>query len=323
MLSTMLRAGVAIALAASASVAVAQQPAKPECLVGAKPGGGFDLTCRLAGTALANAKLLEKPLAVNYMEGGVGAVAMNHIVGSRPAEGGLLVAASSGSALLLAQKKFGNNDENSVRWVAALGADFGAIVVAADSPHKTLKDLVEAIKKSPNDFPVAGGGAVGSQDWMKLAMIWKAAGHDPRTMRYIALEGGGPVITNLQGGHVKIGSSEISEFAPHHKSGKVRVLAVMTDKRLPGDVADVPTAKEQGYDLDWTVWRGVYLGPKVSDAEYNWWVETFAKLHKTPEFAKERDGRGLFPLDLTGQAFADKVKADTVRFRALAKDAGL
>lgn len=298
-------------------------PDKTECLVGAKPGGGFDLTCRLLGTALQNAKLIEKPMAITYMEGGVGAVAYNHVTGTRPGDPGLVVAASSGSALLLAQKKFGAHDENAVRWVGALGAEFGAVAVAADSPYKTLKDLIEAIKAKPEDFSVGGGGALGSQDWMKAALVFKAAGQDPKKMRYVALEGGGAVATNVQGGHVKIASSDIAEMLPVHKAGKLRILAVMSDKRLTGDAKDIPTAKEQGYDLNWTVWRGIYVGPKVSDADYKWWVDTLEKLSKTPEFLKEQEGRGLYPLALFGEAYASRVKADVSRFKDLAKEAGL
>ncbi len=301
----------------------AAQPDRTECIVGAKPGGGFDLTCRLLGGALQATNLISKPMTYTYMEGGVGATAYNHIIGSRPGEAGIVVAASTGSALLLAQKKFGVHDENAVRWVGSLGAEFGSVIVANESPYKTLGDLVAAIKAKPEDFSVAGGGAVGSQDWMKAALIFKAAGQDPKKMRYIALEGGGPVVTNVVGGHVKIGSSDIAEFLPHHKAGKVRVLAVMAPQRLTGDAKDLPTAKEQGFDILWTVWRGIYVGPKVSDADYAWWVQTIEKLSKTPEFAKEQEARGLYPFPLFGKAYADHVKADVARFKVLAQEAGL
>lgn len=320
----MVRGGLAIlcSLAALTLPAVAK-PDKTECIVGAKPGGGFDLTCRLLGGALQSTNMIDKPMSYTYMEGGVGATAYNHIIGTRPGDPGAIVAVSTGSALLLAQKKFGAHDENAVRWVGALGAEFGAVIVSPDSPYKSLKDLISAIKEKPQEFSVAGGGAVGSQDWMKAALIFKAAGQDPKKMRYIALEGGGPVVINVLGGHVKIGSSDIAEFLPHHKSGKVRVLAVMSPERLTGDAQDIPTAKEQGFDILWTVWRGLYVGPKVSDTDYNWWVETVEKLTKTDEFRKEQEARGLYPFPSFGKAFADYVKSDVARFKVLAQDAGL
>jgi putative tricarboxylic transport membrane protein len=311
-----------LALAGLAGSALAQ-PAKTECLAGAKPGGGFDLTCRLAGNALHAAKLIKDPMAVTYMEGGVGAVAYNHVIGTRPGDGGLVVAASSGSALLIAQGKFGKHDENAVRWVGALGTDFGIVAVSADSPIKSLKELIEAFGKDPGAFPVGGGGAVGSQDWMKMAMIAREAKVDPKKMRYAALEGGGAVTTALQGGHIKIASGDASEMVNLHQQGKLRILAIMSDRRLPGAFKDIPTTFEQGYLIDWPIWRGLYVGPKVSEAEYKWWVDTLTKLTRTDEFVKEREARGLFAFDSLGADFDKRVKGDVAKFRALAKEAGL
>lgn len=315
-------AGAALATMAMTAVAVAE-PAKPECLAGAKPGGGFDLTCRLAANSLLETKQISQPMTVTYMEGGVGAVAYNHVIGKRGKDGNLITAASSGSALLIAQGKFGQYDETAVRWLGAVGADYGVLVVAANSPFKTLGELIEAYKANPTDFPVAGGGAVGSQDWMKGSLLAKAAGQDPKKMRYVALEGGGAVLTALEGGHVKVGSGDAAEMVKHHVAGKVRILAVMAPERLPGELAGVPTAKEQGYDIDWPVWRGYYVGKDVSDEDYNWWVDAFKKTTATPEFAKEREARGLFDFTLLGKDFEDRVKADVARFKILAKEAGM
>jgi putative tricarboxylic transport membrane protein len=310
------------ALSALSTAALAE-PARTECLAGAKPGGGFDLTCRLAGNALHAAKLIKDPMAVTYMEGGVGAVAYNHVIGTRPADAGLIVAASSGSALLISQGKFGKHDENAVRWVGSLGTDFGVVAVAVDSPIKSLKDLIEAYGKEPTAFPIGGGGAVGSQDWMKMALIAREAKADPKKMRYAALEGGGAVTTALQGGHIKIASGDASEMIGLHEQGKLRILAVMAEKRPGGRLKDIPTTFELGYQIDWPIWRGVYVGPGVSDADYTWWADTLAKLSATPEFEKEREARGLFKFDLFGADFDKRVKADVARFRSLAKDAGL
>lgn len=314
--------GAAIA-ALSFAASVQAEPAKPECLAGAKPGGGFDLTCRLAANALLETKQISQPMAVTYMEGGVGAVAYNHVIAKRGKDGNLITAASSGSALLIAQGKFGQYDETAVRWLGALGADYGVLVVAANSPYKTLGELVDAYKADPASFAIAGGGAVGSQDWMKGSLLAKAAGQEPKKMRYVALEGGGAVLTALEGGHVKVGSGDAAEMVKHHVAGKVRILAVMAPERLPGDLAGVPTAKEQGFDIDWPVWRGYYVGKDVSDADYNWWIEAFKKASQTPEFAKEREARGLFEFTLLGKDFEERVKTDVARFKILAKEAGM
>ncbi|MFD1747354.1 Bug family tripartite tricarboxylate transporter substrate binding protein [Rhizobium helianthi] len=324
MIRTMMKllAGAAV-VTTSMTMAASAEPSKPECLAGAKPGGGFDLTCRLAANSLLESKQISKPMTVTYMEGGVGAVAYNHVIGKRGKDGNLITAASSGSALLIAQGKFGQYGETAVRWLGALGADYGVLVVAANSPYKTLGELVDAYKANPSDFPIAGGGAVGSQDWMKGSLLAKAAEQDPKKMRYVALEGGGAVLTALEGGHVKVGSGDAAEMVKHHVAGKVRILAVMSPERLPGELAGVPTAKEQGFDLDWPVWRGYYVGKDVSTDDYNWWVEAFKKMAVTPEFAKEREARGLFDFTMVGKDFEERVKADVARFKILAKEAGM
>ncbi|VFT35248.1 tricarboxylate transport protein TctC [Pseudomonas aeruginosa] len=157
-------------LLAGAAVA---EPKRPECIAPASPGGGFDLTCKLAQSALVEAKLLSKPMRVTYMPGGVGAVAYNAVVAQRPGDAGTITAFSSGSLLNLAQGKFGRFDENAVKWLAAIGTSYGAIAVRTDSPYKNLDDLVKALKADPSKVVIGSGGTVGSQDWMQTALIAK------------------------------------------------------------------------------------------------------------------------------------------------------
>ncbi len=149
---------------------------------------------------------------------------------------------------------------------------------------------------------------VGSQDWMKSALLAQKANVDPHKMRYVAFEGGGEPVTALMGNHVQVVSGDLSEMVPYLGGDKIRVLAVFSENRLPGQLANIPTAKEQGYDLVWPIIRGFYVGPKVSDADYQWWVDTFKKLQQTDEFKKQRDLRGLFEFDMTGQQLDDYVK---------------
>lgn len=313
-----------IALAATLALGIAHAaPEKPECIAPAKPGGGFDLTCKLAQSGLQDAKLLEAPMRVTYMPGGIGAVAYNTVIANRPDEGGTIVAYSGGSFLNLAIGKFGKYTEDDVKWLAAVGADYGAIIVRADSPYQSLKDLIEATRKTPSKVVFGAGGSVGSQDWMKSALIAREAGVDPKSMRYVAFEGGGEAITALMGGHVHAYSGDASEVQGHLKGGRIRVLAILAPERLPGDLAGIPTAIEQGYNVDWTITRGFYMGPKVSDADYKWWVAAFEKLQASPEFDKLRAERGLFPYNLTGERLTESVKQKVANYKQLATDFGL
>ena len=311
-------------LAAAACGAFAGPLDKTECIAAAKPGGGFDLTCKLAQTALLDAGIIKDPMRVTYMPGGIGAVAYNAIVAQRPADANTIVAFSGGSLLNLAQRKFGRYTENDVRWLAAVGADYGAVVVRDDSPFKTMNDLAAALKADATKVVLGAGGTVGSQDWMKAALTAKAAGINHKSMRFVAFEGGGEAIAALQGGHISAYFGDAGEASSQLKAGaKIRVLAVMASKRLPGALAAVPTAKEQGFDIDWTIVRGFYMGPKVSDADFNTWTEAFARVTKTKEFSKLLDERGLYPLTMTGPELTAYVKDSTEKYRKLADEFGL
>ena len=319
----LLRTLTASILLMSTSVLAEQAPSRTECIAPAKPGGGFDLTCKLIQVSMMETGAIEKPMRVTYMPGGVGAVAYNAIVAQRPAEAGTVVAFSGGSLLNLSQGKFGRYGVDDVRWLASVGTDYGMIAVRQDSPWKTLKDLLTAMEKDPNSVVIGAGASIGSQDWMKSALLAQKANVDPHKMRYVAFEGGGEPVTALMGNHVQVVSGDLSEMVPYLSGDKIRVLAVFSDERLPGQLANVPTAKEQGYDLVWPIIRGFYVGPKVSDAEYQWWVDAFNKLMQTPEFAKLQEQQGLFPFNVTGQEIDTYVKERVKFYTELADSFGL
>lgn len=314
----------AATLVLASAAALAGPLDRTECIAPAKPGGGFDLTCKFAQKTLLEGKFISDPMRVSYMPGGIGAVAYNAIVAQRPAENNTLVAFSGGSLLNLAQGKFGRYKESDVRWLAAVGADYGAVIVSDSSPFHDLKDLVAAIKADPAKVVFGAGGTVGSQDWMKAALTARAAGLSPKNMRFVAFEGGGEALTALQGGHVQVYFGDASEAHEQMKAGaKIRVLAVMADQRLEGDLSKVPTAKEQGLDVEWPIIRGFYLGPKVSDADYKVWVDTFNRLMATPAFKSQREQMGLFPFSKTGADLDAFVKQRVGAYRKMAGDFGL
>ena len=287
--------------------ASAGQPQQAECLVPSKPGGAMDLTCKLARTALQDQPGAPR-LKLNYLPGGIGAVAWHTMVSQRRGEPDTLVAFSGGSLLNLVQGKFGKASVDDVRWVAGLGVDYGVIAVPAGSPFRTLRDLVEAIRRDPQRVLIGMSGTIGSQDWLKMALLVRQAGIDPLQLRFVALEGGGEEFIAMQAGYVQAVSSDASETALYAGPGKVRVLAVLSERRLPGVLAAVPTAREQGYDLVWPVIRGVWMGPGVSDADYRRWVRAFDRMESKPEFALMRAQAGLYPFSLTGDALTRYIK---------------
>jgi putative tricarboxylic transport membrane protein len=258
------------------------------------------------------------------MPGGIGAVAYNNVITQRPGEPGTIIAFSGGSLLNLAQGKFGRYGVNDVRWVAGIGADYGAAIVRNDSPYKTLGDLMSALKTDPTKVIMGAGGSVGSQDWMKAALTAKAAGVDFKAMRFVAFEGGGEAVTALRGGHIQAYMGDAAEARTLMDGGApIRVLAVYHKERLTGKMSGVPTAKEQGFDIEWPIIRGFYVGPKVSDADYQWWVQAFNKTMASPAFAELQAQQGLFPFNLTGAELDKFVKERTVAYGELARTFGL
>ncbi|MDX7999554.1 tripartite tricarboxylate transporter substrate binding protein [Xenorhabdus sp. Reich] len=294
-------------------------PEKTECIAPARPSGGFDLTCKLVQVTLLDTKAINSPMSVTFMPGGIGAATYNTIIALRPAEPGTIVAFSGGSLLNLAQGKFGRYGVNDVRWLASVGTDYGMIAVRADSPYKTLKDLMDAFKKNPESIVFGASASIGSQDWMKTALLAREVGIKPQKIRYVAFEGGGEPIIALLNNHVQAVSWELSETFPYITNGKIRILAIYSEKRLGGNLANIPTAKEQGYNLVWPVIRGLYMGPNVSNEQYQWWVDTFNKLQRTDIFKKQREMRGLFEFNMTGKELDDYVKKQVLQYHELAK----
>jgi putative tricarboxylic transport membrane protein len=298
-----MKRAIHILSAAALYAAAAAASTGAECVVPSKPGGAMDLTCKLARKALPDSRL-----KLAYLPGGIGAVAWHTLVSQRRAEPDTLVAFSGGSLLNLAEGKFGKANAGDVRWVAALGVDYGMIAVRADSPWHTLGELLDAIRRDPQQVLVGVSGTIGSQDWMKVALLARRAGVEPRRLRFVALEGGGETFTAMNASYVQVISGDASEAALYADPGKVRVLAVLSEHRLPGVLAAVPTAREQGYDVVWPVIRGLWMGPGVSDADYRRWVDAFARVQQTPAFAQQRTAAGLYPFSLTGDALTSWVK---------------
>ncbi|MDR5860711.1 tripartite tricarboxylate transporter substrate binding protein [Halomonas eurihalina] len=324
-INTALRHASCLAMLGSLLLAgsVQAQSEDTECIAPAKPGGGYDLTCRLAANGLEETGLIDQPMMVTYMPGGIGAVAYNHLNGVRTDDSNLIVAASTGAAVNLALKKFGDYSGDEVRWLGALGVDYGAIVVNADAPWENLDDLMSDIQDKPGEIAFGAGGTVGSQDWMKAALTAKAADVSPQKLRYVAFEGGGEALAALLGNHIQVFTGDLSELKSQLESGKIRVLASLSEERMGGPFADIPTAAEQGYDVQWPIWRGYYMGPDVSEETYSAWVERLKALSEDPKFAELRKARGLFPMSRFGDDFDQYVQQQIANFTSLAQEVGL
>jgi len=306
----------------SALHAQARSAALPrvECIAPAKPGGGFDLTCRLLGEMLRLP--LPHPVAdvdVKYLPGGIGALAFDRAVSQRWSDPRSFVAFSTGSLLNLAQGKFGPHGPQDVRWLATLGTEYGAIAVRKDSPIQSLAGLRHMLRRNPAAAVFGAGGTVGSQDWVKAALLVKAAGGDHRAMRFVAFEGGGQALAALKGGHVDVFCGDMLEASEAMGGGELKLIAVLAPQRLGGRFATVPTAREQGIDLVWSTVRGLYMGPAVPDRDHAEWTRTLRRIMQRPEYGQLLAKYGLQPHPLAGPELDAYVGAQVAHFAGLAR----
>ncbi|PKP75376.1 MAG: C4-dicarboxylate ABC transporter substrate-binding protein [Alphaproteobacteria bacterium HGW-Alphaproteobacteria-6] len=294
-----------------------------ECIAPANPGGGWDFTCRQVGKILYDLKLVDAPVQVTNMAGAGGGLAYSTVVNDRSEDANLIVAASSATTTRLAQNAFGGATADQVRFVGAIGADPGVIVVAKDSPFQTLGDMVEAIKADPGSVAFAGGSAVGGFDHMKPLQVLKAAGfNDITKIKYISVDGGADAITQTVGGFTQAMTGDMSEIVGFIKSGEVRALAVLTEERVPG-FDDIPTAREQGFDVVAVNWRGLYVPKGISDEAFNGWADKLKAVAESDEWKASMEANGLAPFTLVGaefQTWIDDVVAETV---TLSKEIGV
>ena len=295
-----------------------------ECIAPANPGGGWDFTCRQVGKAMQDLKLVDGTVQVTNLAGGGGGVAFAEVVNKRNDDNELIVAASSATSTRLAQGAYPGNTMDQVRWLGSVGADYGVIAVAKDSPINTLPELLDKIKADPTSVSVAGGSAVGGWDHLKVLIAAKKAGiDDVRTIKYVAFDGGGEAVTQLLAGSVQAFTGDASEAKGFVDSGDIKVIAVLAPERLEGDFASFPTAKEQGVDVIGANWRGFYAPGGMSDDAYNAWVDKISKVYASDEWKGIMAANGLAPLNLAGADFQAFVADNVKEIQDLSKEIGI
>jgi tripartite-type tricarboxylate transporter receptor subunit TctC len=246
------------AIVASPAWAQEPYPTRPISIVVAFPPGGVaDNTARPVAAALE--RILKQPVPIINKAGAAGAVGNQIVATSKPDGYTLLMALVSVSVLPEVDKLFGrpqNYTLDQLTGIARINADPSMLVVRADAPWKTLKDLVEDAKKRPGEIVFTSSGLYGAAH-IPMEMFIKAAGIK---MRHLPTTGGGPMMNAMLGGHAQLVMTPVSLAAAHVKAGKLRLLA----HSGTGPVAaypEVPTFKSQGYDVEYTAWAGL-VAPK-------------------------------------------------------------
>ena len=300
----------AIAATAVSSALAAQSSWKPdkpiEFVVQAAAGGGSDIFARSMAKILAEEKIVTVPINVVNKPGGSGAVAYSYLNQKKgnpyiiaTATGGYITTPIQGQSPV-SYKDFTN--------VAVLCVEDYVGVVRADSPYKSLKELIAAAKQKPNGIRF-GGSNPGSSDNVIETRLEKAANVQ---FNYIPFQSGGEVNAALLGGIVDVASPNPSEAAQLVKAGRLRPIAMFSPERLP-QWKDVPTAKEQGFDVTLSQFRGVVAAGGLDKEQSLFWQNAMVKMYQSPGFKKYLEDNGLRPL-LKAGADADKYLAEQTEF---------
>ncbi|OQY32981.1 MAG: tricarboxylic transport TctC [Spirochaetaceae bacterium 4572_59] len=245
-------------------------------------GGGWDLTIRTTAKVLKDTGLVKVPMPVRNNPGAGGSV---HLTSLQEKKGSDKIITVYSSPLILTQLN-GTTDYGykDVTPLACLIADYAVFVVAADSPYKTMNDLLDALKNDIKSVKIGGASSVGSMDHIQFLMMAKAAGiENLDEIDYISFDDS--ATAQVLGGHIDMFSTGLSEVLGLINSGDLRALAQSADHRVgTGVVAQIPSCVEQGIDETFVNWRGIFGAPDMPEYAVEYWRKTLAEMVKTPEW---------------------------------------
>lgn len=310
---------LAAALLLVASAPVAGQPAwTPEravdIIVNTAAGSGPDRMARALQRIWQEQKHLSVPATVSNRPGGGGAIAYNFL-NQKGADGHFVAIAS---ASLVTNNVMGRGPGPlDVTPIARLSGEYIAVAVRADSPLKSGRELVEILRKDPGALSVGVATSLGNSNHQAVALALKASGIDLRKAKYVVFQSGGNAITALLGGHVDVVPASVSSWVGRLKSGEVRLLAVAAPQRLSGDIAQVPTWREQGVDAVVSNWRSL-IGPRDMTApQVAYWESVTRRATATGEWKQELERGHLTDEFLASAGFRKYLDEQQVQIRAL------
>jgi putative tricarboxylic transport membrane protein len=309
---------LAAVAAASALPLSARAAANLKMMIPANPGGGWDTTGRALGKALQEAAAAG---AVTYENkgGAAGALGLAQFVNASKGDPNALMvmgAVMLGGIITSKQPVI----LTQATPLARLTSEYNVFVLPENSPFKTMKDVVEQLKKDPASVKW-GGGSRGSTEHVAAAMLARDVGVDPSKINYVAFRGGGEATAAILGGNVTVGGSGYSEFQQYIEAGKMRAIAVTSPARLQG--INVPTMKEQGFNVEIGNWRGVYGAPGITPEQRKALIDMVVKATKTKSWTEAMTKNNWTPALLTGKEFEDFVDREFASLRATMVKAGM
>ncbi len=283
----------------------------------AAPGGGWDGTARAMQTALQADKLAN--VQVVNVPGAGGTIGLAQFVNQAKGDPNQLIV--SGYVMvgaIIANKAAVTLDQ--VTPIARLTGEYNVVVVPANSPLKSVADLVRDLKADPGKVSWSGGSA-GGVDHVLAGLIAKAAGVDPRKVNYIAFSGGGEALASMLGGKTTVGVTSYSEVESQVKAGKLRVLAVSSPEPLPG--VDAPTLKQAGLDIELQNWRMVAAPPGITPAQKAELVKVVETMANSKTWKDLCAQKGWVSTFLAGPALEEQLKKEIATTTTVLKDLGL
>jgi len=304
---------------ASTTLAQTFRPARPiEVVIHTAPGGGSDLFARAVTAMIEKEKLLPQRMTVMNKPGGAAATAMAYLAEKRGAEStiGFFTPVWLVSPLTVAEAKFTVTDLTPL---AGLVIEPTVAVVRADSPYRSIKDFIEAARKTPGGLKQSGGSVTSVDNLFRL-LIQKATGV---RWDFISFPGGGQRISNLLGGNVHFMITQPQEVREHIRAGSLRVIASMTERRLPG-FPTVPTIREQGIDIPIPAEiRGVAAPPGTRREVVLFWEDLFARLLTTTTWKSYVEQNGLQQVFMKGPDLASFLDQQVALLRSVLREAGM
>ncbi|HEX2230276.1 MAG TPA: tripartite tricarboxylate transporter substrate binding protein, partial [Candidatus Binatia bacterium] len=282
----------------------------------ANPGGGWDQTGRTLAAAMQSAKLVSSVQFEN--KGGAGGtIGLAQFVNASKGDPNAVMI---GGMVMIGAIYLENSPVNLslVTPLARLTGEYEMIVVPANSPHKSMADLVKALKTNPGAISW-GGGSAGGTDHILVGLIAKATGVDPAKINYVPFKGGGEAIAAIVGGHVTAGVSGIGEFAEQVKGGRMRALAVSSAARSDG----VPSLKEQGIDVELANWRGIFGAPGINTAQRDALIQLIRGTTESTAWKATLEKFGWAPIYLSGENFKKFIDEDTKRIAGIIDSLGI
>ena len=320
-------AAATLALIAAPQAALAAwEPTKPvEFVVPAGSGGGADQMARFIQGVVAKHKLMKQPIIVVNKSSGAGAEGFLDVKGDKGNGHKIVITLSNLFTTPLATGvPFNWRDMTPVQMLAL---DQFVLWVNEESPHKTAKAYLDAVKAgAPNSFKMGGTGSK-QEDQIITVMIEKAAG---KKMTFIPYKGGGDVAVQLVGNHITSTVNNPIEAESHWRAGKLRPLCVFDSKPMPYKTrltatqswADIPTCASAGLPVDYQMLRGIFMPPGVTPDQVAFYNDLFKKLRALPEWKDFMDKGAFNTTALSGQEFFDWLGKNEQMHRVLMRDAG-